>query len=261
MRSLIRVLLVLCTLTWWVLPGMGLIDLSVTWDPEWPVMLEAGWGVLFTAGLGLPFLVAAIRPGLARAALAQLYVVTAALVVGATAGLEPQAWWILAGLLLEGLLVHAIAPPSRLERSRPHLPLLVLAAVATPAALAYTWEMARLNRLSLSSADVTNFVDHYAVQGSLGVALVALPAVGSIWPETRRLLCSSAALMASYLGLVSYFWPGADAGFSAGWSVAVMAWSVAVAAAAWWPSPRSAGVAVGGARDGVVSDGHRLDPA
>ena len=91
----------LCALTWWVLPGFGVIDLTVTWDPEWPVMLEAGWGVLFTVGVGLPFLVVAIRPGLGRAALAQLYVVTAALVVGVVAGLEPQSWWIFAMLLLE----------------------------------------------------------------------------------------------------------------------------------------------------------------
>ena len=35
---------------------MGVIDLAVTWDPDWPVALEAGWGLLCTIGLGLPFL-------------------------------------------------------------------------------------------------------------------------------------------------------------------------------------------------------------
>ncbi len=93
-RVVKRVLLVLCTLTWWVLPGMGVIDLTVTWDPTWPVMLEGGWGVLLTVGLGLPFLVAAVRPRLARAALVQVYAVTAALLVGAVVGQEPQAWWL-----------------------------------------------------------------------------------------------------------------------------------------------------------------------
>ena len=62
-RLLIRALLVLCTLTWWLFPGFGVIDLTVTWDPEWPVMLEAGWGVLFTVGVGLPFLVSYSWPG------------------------------------------------------------------------------------------------------------------------------------------------------------------------------------------------------
>ena len=122
-RPFLRVLLVLCTLTWWVLPAMGLIDLSVTWDPDWPVVLEAGWGLLFTVGLGLPFLVAAVRPRLARVALVQLYVVAAALLVGVLAGLEPQSWWIFVGLLVEVPLVHAIAPRERLVRTRPHRPL------------------------------------------------------------------------------------------------------------------------------------------
>ena len=207
-RLLIRALLVVCTLTWWVLPGFGLIDLTVTWDPEWPVMLEAGWGVLFTVGVGLPFLVVAIRPGLARASLAQLYVVTAALVVGVVAGLEPQSWWIFAMLLLEVPLIFAMAPSTRLQRGRTQAPLLALAVIATPAALVYAWDMADLNRLSLPNSDITNFVDHYAVQAALALALIALPAVAALWPDTRRLLGTSTALMAGYLGLVSYFWPG-----------------------------------------------------
>ena len=37
----VRVLAVLFALTWLVLPGFGLIDLSVSWDPDWPVVLEA----------------------------------------------------------------------------------------------------------------------------------------------------------------------------------------------------------------------------
>ena len=41
--------------------------------------------------------------------------------------------------------------------------------------------------------------------------------------------------MAAYLGLVSYNWPDADAGFASEWSVAVMAWAVAVGLVSWWP--------------------------
>ena len=214
-RLLIRALLVVCTLTWWLLPGFGVIDLTVTWDPEWPVMLEAGWGVLFTVGVGLPFLVVAIRPGLARASLAQLYVVTAALVVGVVAGLEPQSWWIFVMLLLEVPLIFAMAPSTPLHRGRPRPPA-DLAVVATPAALVYAWDMAALNRLSLPNGDITNFVDHYAVQAALALALVALPAVAALWPDTRRLLGTSTALMAGYLGLVSYSWPGSTAGSTRG---------------------------------------------
>ena len=234
-RLLIRVLLVVCTLTWWVLPGFGLIDLGVTWDPDWPVMLEAGWGLLFTVGVGLPFLVTAVSPDHARVALAQLYVVTAALVVGAVVGLEPQAWWIFVMLLLEVPLIFAIAPSTRLQRGRTQAPLLALAVVATPPALIYAWDMADLNRLGLPNSDITNLVNHYAVQAALALALIALPAVAAMWPDTQRLLGTSTALMAGYLGLVSYFWPGELGGFSAGWSVAVMVWAAAVLAATWWP--------------------------
>ena len=239
MRILIRVLLALCTLTWWVLPGMGVIDLTVTWDPDWPVMLEAGWGLFFTVGVGLPFLVTAIRPNLARVALTQLYVLTAALVVGAVVGLEPQSWWIFVMLLIEVPLIFAIAPSTRLQRGRTQIPLLALAVIATPAALVYAWDMADLNRLSLPNSDITNFVDHYAVQAALALALIALPAVAALWPDTRRLLGTSTALMAAYLGLVSYYWPGEWGGFNAGWSVAVMVWAGAVLAAAWWPRRRA----------------------
>jgi hypothetical protein len=254
LRGFLRALLVLCTLTWWVLPGMGVIDLGVTWDPDWPVMLEAGWGLLFTVGLGLPFLVAAVRPRLARAALLQLYVVTASLLLGAIAGLEPQSWWIFVGLALEIPLVHAVArqvtPRAPAVLAARSLPLLVLAGIATPVALIYAWEMARLNRLSLLTSDITNAVDHYSVQAAIAIALVALPAVAALpmrphatrsvaAPGARRLLGTSTALMAAYLAVVSYGWPGADGGFSAAWSVIVLVWALCVLAAAWWPSRRS----------------------
>jgi hypothetical protein len=237
-RVLTRVLLVVCTLTWWVLPGMGVIDLTVTWDPDWPVVLEAGWGVLFTVGVGLPFLVAAVRPRLARAALAQLYVVTLALAVGTIAGQEPQAWWIFALLLIELPLLHLMARGSTLGARSLDSALLVLAAIALAPALVYAWQMAADNRFGLYDSDITNGTDHYSVQAALGMALVLLPAVASLWPTTRRLLGTSTALMAAYLGLVSLSRPDADAGFASGWSIALMVWSAAVALAAWMPALR-----------------------
>jgi hypothetical protein len=250
-RLVTRLLLALCAVTWWVLPGMGLIDLSVSWDPDWPVVLEAGWGLLFTIGLGLPFLLVALVPASARAALAQLYVVTACLVPGVVAGLEPESWWIFVMLALQIPLVHAVAPPERLVRDRPDPVLLVLALVAAPVALGYAWEMASLNRMSLLTADVTNSVDHYSVQSALGLVLVALPAAASLLPGARRLLASDAALMAAYLGLVSYCWPSADGGFGPGWSLAVMGWSLVVLATAWGPSPSH------GRRFGTLDRGFR----
>ena len=58
----VRVLAAFFALTWLVLPGFGLIDLSVTWDPDWPVVLEASWGVFMTVLVGGSFLAARRRP-------------------------------------------------------------------------------------------------------------------------------------------------------------------------------------------------------
>ena len=51
---------------WIVLPGFGAIDLSVTWSPDWPQVLEAGWGLQFTVLVGAPFVVAAHDRGRLR---------------------------------------------------------------------------------------------------------------------------------------------------------------------------------------------------
>ena len=64
---MVRALAVLFALTWLVLPGFGLIDLSVTWDPDWPVVLEASWGVFMTVLVGGSFLAVALRPSRAGA--------------------------------------------------------------------------------------------------------------------------------------------------------------------------------------------------
>jgi hypothetical protein len=70
-------------LTWLVLPGFGLIDLLVTWNADWPVVLAAGWGLLFSLLVGAAFLAIAVSPRQASAAIAQLVVVAAALALSA----------------------------------------------------------------------------------------------------------------------------------------------------------------------------------
>jgi hypothetical protein len=234
-RVLIRLSLVLVCLAWLVLPGMGLIDLSVTWDEDWPVMLEAGWGLFCTVGLGLPALVAALRPRASRVASVQLYVVTATLVVGAIGGHEPQAWWFFPIIGLQALLQHAIATEPAINAGR-GVPLLVLAAASAPGWLIYAWWCLEQNRRSLLDSDITNDVDHYAVQGALALALVALPVAAGLVSTSRRLLGTSTAVMAGYLGLLSLSWPDAVAGFDPAWSVVVMLWAGAVLVASWWPS-------------------------
>lgn len=226
--------MVLFAASWWILPAMGVIDLTVTWDEEWPVVLEAGWGVLFT-GLGLSFLVSGIAPRIAPAALVHGYVVTVALVVAAVAGLEPETWWIFAMLAIELPVLRLLARRSPSVRRGLHPPMAALAVLAAPVGLAYAWSMADKNRQALPHGDITNDVDHFSVQAALGLALVLLPLAAALLPLTRRLLGTVAALMAGYLGLVSSQWQGQLGGFDESWSVATMAWAAAVLVAAWWP--------------------------
>lgn len=230
-------------LLWLVFPGFGLTDLAVTWNPDWPVMLEAGWGMLVTAGLGSPMVISAWRPHLASLCLVQLSVVSASLFVAAVASLEPQMWWMFV------LAAPSLALLTALRQRFPALVVLVhtrrrsyaqlaLAAIAAPFALAYAWNMAAANRTG-PPVDITVGVDHYAVQAALGLAVIALPVVAGWWAPARRLLGTSAALMAGYCGLVSYNWPGAAGGWGAAVSLGAMAWAVVVGAVVWWPRDRS----------------------
>ena len=104
---MVRVLAVLFALTWLIFPGFGLIDLSVTWDPEWPVVLEASWGVFMSVLVGGSFLAVAVRPHRAAAATVTLFVALSAMLLSAAVGLE----WPLLGYA--GLLVLQGAPGSR----------------------------------------------------------------------------------------------------------------------------------------------------
>jgi hypothetical protein len=235
---LIRVLLLISAVSWWVLPGMGIIDLMVTWDEDWAVVLEAGWGVFCTVGLGFPFLVAAVRPRLARGALAQVSLLAAALAAAVAGSNEPEAWWMFVMLAIQLPLVHLLAGRTHQSRAQANRLLVLAAAVAAPAWLAYAWSMMAANRELHFDGDITNGVDHYAVQAALGLALVALPAAAGLGVPGGRLLGTATAVMAGYLGLVTYSWVDMEGDLGEAWSVATMAWAAAVLLATWWPSRR-----------------------
>jgi hypothetical protein len=235
----VRLLAVLWALTWWVFPGFGLIDLSVTWDPGWPVVLEASWGVFTTVLVGGSFLAVAVVPRRAAPALVTLATALGALLVAAVAGEEPQVLGYAGVLVVEAAVLLALLRPWR-ERpvsGRPSLPLAVLAVLGVVPWLLHAGVVFAANRRGAGEVigDITNGVDHYAVQGALAVALVALPALAAVWPRGRRHLGVAAGVSAAYLGLVSYAAPGSWAGFSPTWSVLCLAWGLAVATLAVVP--------------------------
>ena len=235
MRLLVvRVLAVLFALTWLVLPGFGLTDLSVTWDPDWPVVLEASWGVFMTVLVGGAFLALAIRPLRSAPAEAVLLVTLLTWLVAVVAGLE---WPLLSfvGLLVaEGAVLAALLPAR--ERMRPlavsvSRPLAGVAALGVVPWLVHAERMFAGNRrgAGVIIGDVTMGVDHYAVQGALALALPGLALLAAIWPRGRRYLGIGVGLCAGYVGVVSYAFPTTWAGFDPVWSVLCVAWAAAVA--------------------------------
>ena len=228
-----RVLAVLFALTWLVLPGFGLLDLSVTWDPDWPVVLEASWGVFMTVLVGGSFLALAVRPDRAAPATVTLLVALAALLASAAAGLEWQVLGYVALLAFELAALLTLIPVR--EALRPvravWLPLLVVAALGVVPWLVHAEEMFRLNRRDAGTMinELTMGVDHHAVQGGLALALVVLSLLAAGWPRGRRYLGVSAGLCAGYLGLVSVAFPLTWAGLEPVWSWLCMGWGAAVA--------------------------------
>jgi hypothetical protein len=224
-----RLLATVLALGWLLFPGFGLIDLSVLHHPLFAqhVWLEAGWGLYMTLFAGVPCLVLAVRPGHVGA-LAVLLVAAALLFASAGLGLEPQllayaallisTWWALGG---------RAAPP------RPDAvswPLVALALLGIP----WLWvanEMYRVNRASLLDRDLTNGVDHYAVQGALAVALVALPLLASRVQPARVLAGGGAGLAGGYLGYVALVHPETEAALAQPWAWAAIGWGACTAIA------------------------------
>lgn len=225
-----RALAALWTLSWLLLPGMGLIDLSVSWDEDWDVVLEASWGISMTVLVGGSFLAVAVQLQHARAAWVALGVTLVGWLVAAVAGLE----WPLLGFvaLLAGQAAVLLAVLPERPRWRPidwsvSPALLAVASLGLVPWLVHADEVWRANRrgAGVVLGEVTNGIDHHAVQGALALSLVVLPLLAACWPEGRRFLGTSAGVCAGYLGLVSVAFPGEWAGFTPTWSWLCLAWA------------------------------------
>jgi hypothetical protein len=226
----VRAVALVFALTWLVFPGFGLIDLSVTWSADWPQALEAGWGSFSTLLAGAAFAVAAARPRALAAPVAQLAVAAICLAVSALASSEPSLF-LLAGLLTaETAILAAVGRPAWPERdTRASRPLLLLAAVGAAPWLVYAVHMWAANREG-DPVDVSVGVDHYAVQGALGLALALLPALAALRPSLFVVAAACAGAAASYLGLVSAGWPHSAGGLASPWSIAAILWGLALIA-------------------------------
>ncbi|MEV6924959.1 hypothetical protein AB0M46_10670 [Dactylosporangium sp. NPDC051485] len=242
----IRAAAVVFAVSWLIFPGFGVIDLSVTWDPGWLVALEAGWGLMFTVLVAAAFVRVAVRPRRSAPAVVQLLCVAATLAVSAAASLEWALVLVALAVAAEALVV-AFAPgrePLAAGGVRVDRPLAVLAGLGALPWLAYANAMYAANRERLLPEDITIGINHYAVQGAVGLALVVLSGTAACRVRGRRFVGIGVGLVAAYLGLVCLAWPGTPGGFGPVWSVLSMAWGIAFGALA----------AVRGAGPGATQD-------
>ena len=227
-----RVLAGLCAVSWFVFPGFGVIDLSVTWSADWPQVLEAGWGLFATVIVGAAFILVAVRPRRSATGAAQLVVATVALAISAVAANESGLLVLVALLALQATIVGGLLrgawaggtdfwAPRSWGISRPSL---VVALAGVIPWLAYALHMWALNRENRSDSDITLGIDHYSVQGALALSLAVLPVWAALREDARPFVPLCASLAAFYLGLVSLAWPSSPGGLGRAWSAAAMAW-------------------------------------
>jgi hypothetical protein len=236
----VRALSCLFAASWLVVPGFGLIDLSVTWNAEWPQVLEAGWGLFATVIVAAAFVRVAAWPRTATPGTAQLMVATVSLAIAALVAKETKLFVLVAFLGLQTAILGALlgvawgtrAEPQRRRSQSSRLLLMIAAAGAVPW-LSYALHMWTLNREDRSDGDVTLGIDHYSVQGALALALVLLPVSAALRADLRPFVAVCTSVTASYLGLVSLAWPDAAGALGWAWSVAALAWGLALVAAAF----------------------------
>lgn len=193
---------------WTVLPGMGLIDLQVMFVPDSyyadTVGLMVSWGVLMTFLVALPFAWVAVRPEQALPVVVLLGLCAGSVLLGAVLGLQWQPAVVAALIVVTALPLLPVAlRQARYEglRLRVRPTLLVLAVVVAPFAYGYASEAFGTARSDPSPEPWrTNGVDHWPVQGSLGIAVVIILLVLAVWPRAvpvaRAVLALALATMA-----------------------------------------------------------------
>lgn len=232
---MLRALSVVFALSALVFPGFGAIDLSVSWDRDWPVALQAGWGLFFTLLVAVPLLLLGNVARLARVARFQLVLAVVLMTVTALVTVE---WWLLvfaAGVALETYVLLRVRRPLPQEVAGPQhrvapgscLPLAVALLGFGPwvgyavgnLAHAYDDDVVR---------DVTMGVDHYPVQAALALAVAVLAVVAAARPVADAWHGWTAGLVSVYLGVQSLVWPDEPGGLDRTAAALALCWGVAI---------------------------------
>jgi hypothetical protein len=229
---------------------MGLIDLFtlpgwVDQDFVWEVPLEASWGSLFTFFLAGGYVWVALFPRDPWPAFAQLGICAVALGVSAAAGQDVRPLVVALGVAASTLALWRLvgSPPlTDLGGLLVRRGSLAVAAVGLPLWSPYALEAFRQSRAGVLGS-ITQGVEHWPVQGALGVALVLASSALAVWDHGRPLLRVAVSLSAVYVGMAELAYPDrAGATGSLLWAVGVTLWGVLVALVA---VPRQAGPPAG----------------
>ncbi|WP_156312954.1 hypothetical protein [Micromonospora sp. HK10] len=228
----------------WAVPGFGLIDLEVTVAPDevWrPVaILDGGWGLFVTAYIVAGLVLVMIRPSWATEIAGQLTGIAALLAVSAGLAREYTVWWMLLALLLPAGAFAGLAALDRRrgapvggERAAPVRPSVRwayagLAVVGAAPWTGYALDMYRANRDQLPPNEITNDVNHWAVQGAFAMTLVGFAALAALRPSLRRFNAVRVGVCAAYFGICSLRFPESAAALSTSTAALAVAWGVAV---------------------------------
>lgn len=218
---------------------MGLIDLFtlpgwVDQDFEWEVPLESSWGSFFTFFLTGAYTWVALFPRAPWPALVQLGICGLALLISAAAGADWRPLALAAGVAVSGLVLWLLAgKPATTYAVRPPVrwAVLAVAALGFPLWLPYALDAFSQSRAGVLGS-VTQGIEHWPVQGAVGVALVLGSLVLAIWDDGRPLLRVAVSLTAVVIGMAELAYPDrAGAMDDQRWGIGVTLWGLLIALA------------------------------
>lgn len=216
---------------------MGIIDLLtlpgwVNQQYEWEVPLEASWGALFTFFVAGAHLWVALYPESPWPAFQQLGICSVSLLFCAAAGADWRLFPVALGVALSGLVLWwllgrppAPAVPSVALRRD----LLAIAGVGALLWLPYVWVALERSRAG-ALGSITQGVEHWPVQGAVGLALVLAGLALALWEAGRPLLRVAVSLSAVYIGMAELAYPDREGAMgSLAWGTGVTLWGLLVA--------------------------------
>lgn len=232
----------------WIMAGLsavlfyGIIDLTTLVDGanpdyEWKVPLEVSWGSLFTFVLAGSYVWIALRPHRSWPAVVQLAVAAMALIISSIMGADVRP--LLLGVPVAGSaalfawLSREVAGP--LPRAfSVNWPVLLLGVSGAPMWLFYALRAMEESRAKPAGLEDWTFqtmgINHWPVQGAVGLALGACALVMAIWPAGRLLMRLSISLSATFIGAAMLAYPDRDGAMPGPmWGVAMVIWGTLLA--------------------------------